>query len=111
MNSIFIAENFSTTEEIPLGIAYVYFISESTALEWLGKTGLVKFSFPPKTSIDTETDKLSLGLITPRSQAVILRADSLSSNDYLELEIVSILSPSLSPLNHLLCQLQSQIIN
>lgn len=39
-------------------------------------------------SLDTETDLLSLGLITPKSEAVIARVDSASSNDYLEMEIV-----------------------
>ena len=39
-------------------------------------------------ALDTETDLLSLGLITPKSEAVIARVDSASSNDYLELEIV-----------------------
>ena len=69
-------------------------ISESTALEWLSKTGLVKYSLPPNTNINTQSDKLSFGIITPRADAVILRVDSLSSNDYLELEIVSILQSS-----------------
>ena len=39
-------------------------------------------------ALDTESDLLSLGLITPKSEAVIARVDSASSNDYLELEIV-----------------------
>ena len=62
--------------------------AESTAYEWKGKTGLVKYRFH-SSSPDTERDSLAVGLITPSSQAVILRIDSSSSNDYLEVEIVS----------------------
>ena len=36
------------------------------------------------------SDQLSLGLITPRSDAILVRVDSAASPDYLELEIVSI---------------------
>ena len=51
--------------------------------------GLVKYHFPVSgLALDTESDLLSLGLITPKSEAVIARVDSASSNDYLELEIV-----------------------
>ena len=67
--------------------------SESSAMEWLGKTGLVTHHFPSLTGqghVDTETDFLSLGLITARSDAVILRVDSASYTDYLELQIVSV---------------------
>ena len=62
--------------------------SESTSLEWLARTGLVKYHFPPKSNPDTESDVLSLGIITPQADAVVARVDSSSSNDYMELEIV-----------------------
>ena len=68
-------------------------------MEWLGKTGLVTHHFPSRTSqghVDTETDFLSLGLITARSDAVILRVDSASYTDYLELQIVSVYNRMLS---------------
>ena len=53
------------------------------------RPGLVKYHFPVSgLALDTESDLLSLGLITPKSEAVIARVDSASSNDYLELEIV-----------------------
>ena len=59
-------------------------------MEWLGKTGLVTHHFPSRIGyVDTQTDLLSLGLITARSDAVILRVDSASYTDYLELQIVS----------------------
>ena len=49
----------------------------------------MKYHFPVSgLALDTESDLLSLGLITPKSEAVIARVDSASSNDYLELEIV-----------------------
>ena len=62
--------------------------AESTAYEWKGKTGLIKYRIH-STNPDTERDSLALGLITPSTQAVLLRIDSSSSNDYLEVEIVS----------------------
>ena len=46
--------------------------------------------------MDTQTDLLSLGLITARSDAVILRVDSASYTDYLELQIVSVKNRMLS---------------
>ena len=61
---------------------------ESISLEWLARTGLVKYHFPPKSNPDTESDVLSLGIITPQADAVVARIDSSSSNDYMELEIV-----------------------
>ena len=63
--------------------------SEATAYEWRSKTGLIKYHFHPTSSPDTERDSLALGLITPVTEAVLLRIDSATSNDYLELEIVS----------------------
>ena len=62
--------------------------AESTAYEWKGKTGLIKYRLH-SSNPDTERDSLALGLITPSAQAVLLRIDSSSSNDYLEVEIVS----------------------
>ena len=66
-------------------------ILESTAVEWMTKTGLVKYHYPPNQNIGTQQDRLSLGLITPKSDAVMLRVDSASSNHFLELQIVSTL--------------------
>ena len=39
---------------------------------------------------NTKFDILSMGFITPLENAVIVRIDSKSSNDFFELEIVSI---------------------
>ena len=69
-------------------MVFTILLSESTAYEWKGKTGLIKYRIH-SSNPDTETDSLALGLITPSSQAVLLRIDSSSSNDYLEVEIVS----------------------
>ena len=41
---------------------------------------------------NTKFDILSMGFITPLENAVIVRIDSKSSNDFFELEIVSIYS-------------------
>ena len=78
---------------------------ESTSLEWLARTGLVKYHFPPKSNPDTESDILSLGIITPQADAVVARIDSSSSNDYLELEIVGVGSPLVIELSSVLARL------
>lgn len=52
------------------------------------KPGLIRYFFQDGTRPNTKMDTLSFGFITPLENAVILRIDSQSSNDYLEFEIV-----------------------
>merc|ERR1719460_1853005 len=59
---------------------------ESVALEWGSNTGLAKYR--PDESLNTETDTLALGVITALEEATLLRVDSATSNDYMEMEIV-----------------------
>ena len=63
-------------------------ISESVAYEWGPKPGLIRYYYDIKKRPDTQVDALSLGFITPLQNAVLLRVDSATTNDYLELEIV-----------------------
>jgi hypothetical protein len=53
------------------------------------KPGLIRYYFYEGTRPNTRADILSFGFITPLENAVLLRIDSQTSNDYLELEIVN----------------------
>lgn len=44
--------------------------------------------FPPGKQPDTEEDSIALGFITTKSDAVLLRVESSTTQDYMELEIV-----------------------
>jgi hypothetical protein len=73
---------------VPRYLKYNFKISESVAYEWGPKPGLVRYYYDIKKRPDTQVDALSLGFITPLQNAVLLRVDSATTNDYLELEIV-----------------------
>lgn len=45
--------------------------------------------YPPGKQPDTEEDAIALGFITTKSDAVLLRIESSTTQDYMELEIVS----------------------
>jgi hypothetical protein len=62
--------------------------SESVAYEWGPKPGLIRYYYDIKKRPDTQVDALSVGFITPLQNSVLLRIDSATTNDYLELEIV-----------------------
>ena len=59
------------------------------AYHWGPKPGLIKYFFLEGSRPNTKMDVLSFGFITPLENAVLLRIDSASSSDYLEVEIVS----------------------
>jgi len=70
--------------------SFFYFSIESVAYEWgPSKPGLIRYTYDPKKRPDTQVDAMSLGFITPLENAVLLRVDSGTTNDYLEMEIVS----------------------
>ena len=46
-----------------------------------------------------QTDTLALGMITALEEATLLRVDSSTSNDYMEMEIVSKMTPTESRFN------------
>lgn len=50
--------------------------------------GLVTVNFPDGHRIDTKSDTLTLGIMTEQENSVILRVDSGSTSDYMELQIV-----------------------
>lgn len=65
------------------------FFSESIAYEFGATKGLIQYTFPPGRQPDTEDDSIALGVITTKTDAVLLRIESSNTQDYLEMEIVS----------------------
>ncbi|XP_055944776.1 neurexin-1-like isoform X1 [Argiope bruennichi] len=61
---------------------------ESISYEFGPGTGLITLTFPPDKMPDTKTDLVALGFITMADNGVLVRIDSGTSNDYMELEIV-----------------------
>ncbi|XP_023287827.1 neurexin-3, partial [Orussus abietinus] len=61
---------------------------EATAYEFGPGRGLVMYTFPPDRRPEMKRDTVALGFVTSNSDAVLLRVESASSNDYLEIEIV-----------------------
>lgn len=50
---------------------------------------MVQYTFPGSRIADTEQDLVALGFVTSRSDAVLLRVESATTQDYMEMEIVS----------------------
>ncbi|XP_017131362.1 neurexin-1 isoform X2 [Drosophila elegans] len=61
---------------------------ESIAYEFGNNKGMVQYAFPENAQADTEEDNIALGFITTRPDAVLLRVESATTQDYMELEIV-----------------------
>lgn len=61
---------------------------ESVAYEFGANKGLIQYTFPPGRHPDTEEDTIALGFITTKADAVLLRIESSTTPDYIELEIV-----------------------
>lgn len=63
---------------------------ESVAYEFGSNKGMIQYMYPPGKQPDTEEDSIALGFITTKSDAVLLRIESSTTQDYMELEIVSV---------------------
>ncbi|GAB0092873.1 neurexin-1 [Sergentomyia squamirostris] len=61
---------------------------ESVSYEFGHNRGIIQYTFPPGNQPDTEEDQIALGIITMKSDAVLLRIESSTTQDYMELEIV-----------------------
>ncbi|KAH8276780.1 hypothetical protein KR026_000655 [Drosophila bipectinata] len=61
---------------------------ESIAYEFGNNKGMLQYTFPENAQADTEEDNIALGFITTRPDAVLLRVESATTQDYMELEIV-----------------------
>jgi neurexin len=64
-------------------------LSEAASYEFGAGRGLITYTFPPDRRPEMKRDTLALGFATTANDAVLLRIESASSNDYLEIEIVS----------------------
>lgn len=51
---------------------------------------MIQYTYPAGHQPDTEEDAIALGFITMKSDAVLLRIESSTTADYMELEIVSL---------------------
>uniref|UniRef100_A0A6P4F4M0 Neurexin-3 n=1 Tax=Drosophila rhopaloa TaxID=1041015 RepID=A0A6P4F4M0_DRORH len=61
---------------------------ESIAYEFGNNKGMVQYTFAENAQADTEEDNIAMGFITTRPDAVLLRVESATTQDYMELEIV-----------------------
>ncbi|XP_015037350.2 neurexin-1 isoform X3 [Drosophila pseudoobscura] len=61
---------------------------ESIAYEFGNNKGMVQYTFPENAQADTEEDNVAMGFITTKPDAVLLRIESATTQDYMELEIV-----------------------
>nr|XP_022912901.1 neurexin-1-like isoform X2 [Onthophagus taurus] len=61
---------------------------ESIAYEFGPNRGIITYTFPEDRRPEMQEDTISLGFVTTKSDAVLLRIISGTSNDYVELEIV-----------------------
>lgn len=71
-------------------------ILESVAYEFGPGRGLITYTYPEDRKPEMKSDVIALGFITNKEDAVLLRIDSGTSNDYMELEIVSTLTDGTS---------------
>ncbi|XP_063831706.1 neurexin 1-like [Ostrinia nubilalis] len=61
---------------------------ESIAYEFGPGRGIITYSFPSSSVADTETDKVALGFVTSKADAVLLRIESSNTQDYMQMEII-----------------------
>ncbi|XP_018360195.1 PREDICTED: neurexin-1 isoform X3 [Trachymyrmex cornetzi] len=61
---------------------------EAIAYEFGAGRGIITYTFPPDRRPEMKRDTVALGFVTSVNDAVLLRIESASSNDYLEIEIV-----------------------
>lgn len=66
-----------------------HLFTESISYEFGNNKGLIQYNFPPGRQPDTEEDSIALGFVTTKSDAVLLRIESSTTQDYIEMEIVS----------------------
>lgn len=68
----------------------MFHFAEAIAYEFGAGRGIITYTFPPDRRPEMKRDTVALGFVTSVNDAVLLRIESASSNDYLEIEIVSI---------------------
>lgn len=68
---------------------------ESVAYEFGSNKGMIQYTYPAGKQPDTEEDSIALGFMTTKADAVLLRVESTTTQDYMELEIVIFFAASL----------------
>lgn len=63
-------------------------IPESVSYEFGPNRGIITYTFPEERRPETQEDSIALGFMTTKSDAVLLRIISGTSNDYIEMYIV-----------------------
>lgn len=81
-------------------LSYLSLFSESIAYEFGPGRGIITYTFPPSAVADTETDKVAVGFVTSKSDAVLLRIESSNTQDYMQMEIVSRETPTKAFIQH-----------
>ncbi|XP_059050815.1 neurexin-1-like [Achroia grisella] len=61
---------------------------ESIAYEFGPGRGIITYTYPTSSVVDTETDKVALGFVTSKADAVLLRIESSNTQDYMQMEII-----------------------
>ncbi|XP_012544066.2 neurexin 1 isoform X2 [Bombyx mori] len=61
---------------------------ESIAYEFGPSRGTITYTFPPSSVADTEMDKVALGFVTSKADAVLLKIESSNTQDYMQMEII-----------------------
>lgn len=74
---------------------FIIWFSESVAYEFGPNRGIITYTYPEDRRPEVQDDFIALGFITAKSDAVLLRIISGTSNDYIELEIVSKLTSTI----------------
>lgn len=67
----------------------IFFFTEAVAYEFGPGRGLITYTFPTDRRPEMKRDTIAMGFVTGTNDAVLLRIESATSNDYLEIEIVS----------------------
>lgn len=65
-------------------------VTESVSYEFGPNRGIIMYTYPEENRLEMQEDTIAVGFITPKSNAVLLRVVSGTSNDYIETYIVSI---------------------
>lgn len=84
----FIIHENSFLSKMNFVISFLY--TEAVAYEFGPGRGLITYTFPNDRRPEMKRDTVALGFVTSVNDAVLLRIESATSNDYLEIEIVSI---------------------
>ncbi len=64
------------------------FVVDSVSYEFGADKGIIMYTYPDKRQPDTKVDRIALGFQTLQKDAVLVRINSRTSDDYIEMELV-----------------------